>query len=386
MSVSIKYKGTEIASASTEVTKTIKTAGKYCEADILVKNTPDGGGGVEPPVLPDDEGYVYITLYPSENPQRINMLFNAAIDPKIEYGLLKNGVFNSIGILYDETGTKSENSLLLEIPEYNDYLVVKCRMTNASRCYSASGSLRSSNPSIYEFHYNLTKAEVGANMYLFYPSAKRLTISKEIVFSGYMQTDAFNECKCDELIINGCNKISDNNIKLPNPRICSLRNYKYNNGIGGMGNTFSGNTELYKLDITGSILNTTTSISGVFNYCYRLKDLNLSDCNMSGVTNTSNTFAHCYNLINITTNSNTIFPAVSFGLPESQYLSNNSLVNIANALPVVEAAQTLALHATPKDRLATIMGAVADGVFTADASGTVTLENFITQTKGWTVA
>ena len=43
MSVSIKYKGTEIASASTEVTKTIKTAGKYCEADILVENTPDGG-------------------------------------------------------------------------------------------------------------------------------------------------------------------------------------------------------------------------------------------------------------------------------------------------------------------------------------------------------
>lgn len=43
MSVKIKYKGTEIASASTEVTKTIKTAGKYCEADILVENTPDGG-------------------------------------------------------------------------------------------------------------------------------------------------------------------------------------------------------------------------------------------------------------------------------------------------------------------------------------------------------
>lgn len=43
MSVSIKYKGNIIASASTEVTKTIKTAGKYCEADILVENTPDGG-------------------------------------------------------------------------------------------------------------------------------------------------------------------------------------------------------------------------------------------------------------------------------------------------------------------------------------------------------
>lgn len=45
MSVSIKYKGEEIASASTEVTKTIKTAGKYCEADIVVENVQDGGGG-----------------------------------------------------------------------------------------------------------------------------------------------------------------------------------------------------------------------------------------------------------------------------------------------------------------------------------------------------
>lgn len=43
MSVSIKYKGAEIASADTEVTKTIKTSGKYCEADIIVENTPDGG-------------------------------------------------------------------------------------------------------------------------------------------------------------------------------------------------------------------------------------------------------------------------------------------------------------------------------------------------------
>lgn len=43
MSVEIKYKGNTIATASTEVTKTLQTAGKYCEADIIVENTPDGG-------------------------------------------------------------------------------------------------------------------------------------------------------------------------------------------------------------------------------------------------------------------------------------------------------------------------------------------------------
>lgn len=46
MSVEIKYKGNTIASANTNITKTIKTSGKYCEADIIVENTPDGGGGL----------------------------------------------------------------------------------------------------------------------------------------------------------------------------------------------------------------------------------------------------------------------------------------------------------------------------------------------------
>lgn len=42
MSVSIKYKGNEIASMSASGTKTLKTAGKYCEGDITVQNTEGG--------------------------------------------------------------------------------------------------------------------------------------------------------------------------------------------------------------------------------------------------------------------------------------------------------------------------------------------------------
>ena len=44
MSVTIKYKGNTIASANTDTTKTLKTSGKYCEADIVVENVQDGGG------------------------------------------------------------------------------------------------------------------------------------------------------------------------------------------------------------------------------------------------------------------------------------------------------------------------------------------------------
>ena len=45
MSVSIKYKGSEIATLAATVTKTLNTAGKYCEDDITVQNTESGGGG-----------------------------------------------------------------------------------------------------------------------------------------------------------------------------------------------------------------------------------------------------------------------------------------------------------------------------------------------------
>lgn len=44
MSVNIKYKGNTIASADTDTTSTLKTAGKYCQADIIVENTRDDAG------------------------------------------------------------------------------------------------------------------------------------------------------------------------------------------------------------------------------------------------------------------------------------------------------------------------------------------------------
>ena len=44
MSVTVKYKGSAIAELTENGTKTLKTSGKYCEADIVVENTKDGGG------------------------------------------------------------------------------------------------------------------------------------------------------------------------------------------------------------------------------------------------------------------------------------------------------------------------------------------------------
>lgn len=46
MSVNVKYKNNSIAELTDTGTKTLKTAGKYCEADIVVENTKDGGATI----------------------------------------------------------------------------------------------------------------------------------------------------------------------------------------------------------------------------------------------------------------------------------------------------------------------------------------------------
>ena len=46
MSATIKYKGGTIAELTETGTKTLKTSGKYCEADIVVENTQNGGGTI----------------------------------------------------------------------------------------------------------------------------------------------------------------------------------------------------------------------------------------------------------------------------------------------------------------------------------------------------
>lgn len=82
-----------------------------------------------------------------------------------------------------------------------------------------------------------------------------------------------------------------------------------------------------------------------------------------------------------------------WSLSESPLLTDDSLLQIANALCSTYTS-VLTLHATPKAKLSTITGTVSQvtddtgtyDFFTADENGTVTLLDFITNTKGWTVA
>lgn len=60
MSVTVKYKGSAIAELTENGTKTLKTSGKYCEADIVVENTKDGGATITDGIIVkarDADGY-----------------------------------------------------------------------------------------------------------------------------------------------------------------------------------------------------------------------------------------------------------------------------------------------------------------------------------------
>ena len=72
MSATVKYKGSTIAELTENGTKTLKTSGKYCEADIVVENTKDGGTQMTDGIVVkarDASGFpteadVYGNLYP----------------------------------------------------------------------------------------------------------------------------------------------------------------------------------------------------------------------------------------------------------------------------------------------------------------------------------
>lgn len=140
---------------------------------------------------------------------------------------------------------------------------------------------------------------------------------------------------------------------------------------------------LRKLLIPNWDVSTVTICKNCFAGCSSLIDLDISGWNLSAVTNATDMFNQTSKLKNVTCVGTTL-PSQNLAFLQSSLLTDASLVNIANALPV--GAFTLSLHATPKGRLTSIMGTVTDGVFTEGASGTVTLMDFITNTKEWTVA
>lgn len=66
--------------------------------------------------------------------------------------------------------------------------------------------------------------------------------------------------------------------------------------------------------------------------------------------------------------------------------SDDTLVSIANGLNPNVSGNTIDLHANMVTRCGTLIGNNDNGMFIADANGTMTLADFITTIKGWTLA
>lgn len=75
---------------------------------------------------------------------------------------------------------------------------------------------------------------------------------------------------------------------------------------------------------------------------------------------------------------------VEFTVQGAYKLSDASLISIANALNDSVSKRLTGTSSTPN--INTIIGNNVDGLFVADASGTMSLADFITTVKGWTLA
>lgn len=67
-------------------------------------------------------------------------------------------------------------------------------------------------------------------------------------------------------------------------------------------------------------------------------------------------------------------------------LTDASLIYLANGLDGTVTGKTLTFYTTVKNRLSNIIGHVDDdGLFVADAEGNTNLQDYITNTKGWSL-
>lgn len=106
------------------------------------------------------------------------------------------------------------------------------------------------------------------------------------------------------------------------------------------------------------------------------------DC--TNATNLNYWFAGAYEITDFRIKRNSISTSPSSNWGPANTWSNATFVSLANGFNPT-AAGTFKMTANQIAKCATIIGTVTDGLFVEDASGTVTLSDFIANTKGWTL-
>ena len=108
MSVTVKYKGSAIAELTENGTKILKTSGKYCEADIVVENTKDGGITPSGNINITDTNVTDVTNYATAQ----------VVDADLVAENIKKDV-NILGIVGSYEGGGGGISPVIQIPTYS---------------------------------------------------------------------------------------------------------------------------------------------------------------------------------------------------------------------------------------------------------------------------
>lgn len=116
----------------------------------------------------------------------------------------------------------------------------------------------------------------------------------------------------------------------------------------------------------------------------RLEEI-VGELDFSNATNVNHIFNGASKLREVRFKANTLKISMAY-INTSPLLSDASLISIANGLNGSVTGQSITLHETPKARCGEIMGANSSGAFVASDSGTLSLADFITTVKGWTLA
>lgn len=364
-------------------------AGFVSEIQAIPSGTPERTKWYRPPDWPDLSS---LTLTPSgSNTNKVYYTIDTSLLPDktiysnnygFSVGHIDSGVFVSDYTATQESGTTYKIVLPNDCPRY----VV---------AYYAQSGYSGSRGLIHKSMYDLPVVEIRfargvKNLPLSaYPTAEIFSIVNPDYSLNFQDTHWGSGATKVIIFENGLTIYSKISALFQNRR--ALQEIHFNQetavtktSIGTADNFCAGCVCLKELDMSWLHASGFTNFGNMFDYCFSLKTLNLSNWDMSTVTGTTNTFRQCYSLENFILDD-AILPKLNISLSDSSRLTDESLVNIANAL-FTGAAKTLTLNATPKGRLSTIMGTVDNDIFTADENGDTTLMSFITNTKGWTVA